>query len=275
MNEKKKMTNKCQTQLNKGIDWLPIRCSFKGNQTNCLLVCICNRSELKVNVCALGRHNYFIIMAWCVCYYYFSLCVHCLMCTVRVMYGVEYLLGPCKHGAIKIKWTDFDCHFVIKWITCPDRYAIRNIQSNEHAAHTKHSRTLSLCVCRLNERNEMSKTINTGRMFFAYLFTILCIPSSIDWFGFACHKGCLNFFFFASAFDMWPCELEVSHLRRMQYFNKKLRCAYEYGCSILKPFFFVSIQHLIQTVNQNNLIKLIKYWLCWPLFHSVSIFILI
>lgn len=28
---------------NKGIDWLPLRCSSEGERTNCLLVCICNR----------------------------------------------------------------------------------------------------------------------------------------------------------------------------------------------------------------------------------------
>lgn len=48
---------------NKGIDWLPLRCSFKGKRTNCLLVCIRNRDGLKVKyIChrRRPRHNYFI-----------------------------------------------------------------------------------------------------------------------------------------------------------------------------------------------------------------------
>lgn len=55
-------------QANKGIDWLPLRCSFKGKRTNCLLVCIRNRDGLKVNI-RRPRHNYFITMK-CVSFRY-------------------------------------------------------------------------------------------------------------------------------------------------------------------------------------------------------------
>lgn len=118
---------------NKGIDWLPLRCSSKGKPTNCLLVCICNRRADWRWMCVSvrARHNCFITMKYvravyifevlfCCCYYIQMSPFECVCVCVRwfvIFVGyVEYvcLATQTYEGAIK---SNEPIMIVILWLT--------------------------------------------------------------------------------------------------------------------------------------------------------------